>query len=298
MGLNYNSRIIADARITNISGMEGMGVSILRINVEFTQTPWANTEVQAAANVLWGDLNLRPDSGRVGHLGRAHPDHPINLAPSPHGGTVHRTFSIALSDAQLFAVEEARKGGNVELKLSLVAAGYSSQYGQQVITDDIVCRLSLSDWARVLGELGHGDVIVLGVHLPSGNESSPLRSAIELLHSANRHLLNGEYDAVIARCRQAIESAQAILVDDDATKVAMSLYPKQKASMSTLQREQMIREAVRNYAHPAHHVDKNGDTECYGRSDAAFLLTMAAAVITRATARAPFGQQRNTEQSP
>ncbi|MBU7440263.1 hypothetical protein [Paraburkholderia fungorum] len=298
MSLNYNSRVIADARIININGMQGLGASILRINVEFNRTPWVSTEVQIVANVLWGVLSLRADSGTAGQLGRAQPDQPVQLAPSSQGGVVHQTFSIALSDAQLFAIEEARKGGNVELNLSLVATGYSSQHGQQVIADDIACRLSLSDWARVLGELGHGDVIVLGVHLPSGKESSPSRSAVELLHSANRHLLNGEYDAVVARCRQAVESVQAILGDEDATKAAMSLYPKQKASMSTLQREQMIREAVRNYAHPAHHVDKNGETECYGRSDATFLLTMAAAVITRATARAPIEQQGSNEQSP
>jgi hypothetical protein len=123
MSLNYSSRVIADARIININGMQGLGTSILRMNVEFNRKPWASTEVQIVANVLWGVLSLRADSGSAGQLGRAHPDQPVQLAPSSQGGGVHQTFSIALSDAQLFAIEEARKGGNVELNLSLVATG-------------------------------------------------------------------------------------------------------------------------------------------------------------------------------
>lgn len=287
MSLNYNSRIIADARITNVNGMRGLGVSTLRLNVEFRKTPWKEGESQISVSVLWGILSLRSDCGIVSELGRANPDLPIYLAPVSDGGTVHQTFSIALNTALVHAIEEARKGGNIELKLNLVASGYHSQYGQQAIIDDISYGANLSDWARILNELGHGDVIVLGVHLPTGKEATPLRAAIEFLHQANKYLKNGEYDAVVARCRLAIESAQTVLGDEDVTKAAMSLYQKQKASMSTLQREQMIREAVRHYAHPAHHVDSEGGTELYGRSDATFLLTMAAAVITRASARVP-----------
>jgi hypothetical protein len=54
MSLNYNSRVIADARITNINGMRGLGVSVLRVNVEFHKTPWTTDETQIGANVLWG----------------------------------------------------------------------------------------------------------------------------------------------------------------------------------------------------------------------------------------------------
>jgi len=286
MSLNYNSRIIADARITNINGMRGLGVSILRLHVEFRKTPWRADEAQIVASVQWGVLNLRTASGIIRELGRAHLDLPIHLTPSPDGGVVCHTFSIALSDAQLFAIEEVRKGEHVELRLNLVASGYSAQYGHLAITDDISSTVSLSDWARISNELGHGDVIVLGVHLPIGEEAAPLRSAIGFLHQANKHLLNGEYDAAVARCRLAVESAQKILGDDAATRDAMLTYQKQRASMSALQREQMIREAVRNYTHLAHHVDSQGGVEQYGRSDATFLLTMAAAVITKAAARA------------
>ena len=214
MSLIYNSRILADARITNVNGMRGLGVSILRLNVEFRKTPWKADETQIGANVLWGALSLRTDSGIARELGRVHPDLPVHLAPSPDGGVVHHTFSIGLSDAQLFAIEELRKGGNVDLRLNLVASGFSSQYGQQAVTDDIPCKVNISDWARILNEFGHGDVIVLGVHLPIGEEAVPLRSAIEFLHQANRHLSNGEYDAVVARCRLAIESVQKILGDE------------------------------------------------------------------------------------
>src|SRR3954466_6927594 len=91
-----------------------------------------------------GSLSLRSVSGIASELGRAHPDLPIYLALNPNGGVVHHTFSIALSDTQLLAVEEARKGGHVDLKLTIVASGYSSQYGQQAVTDDISYRANHS----------------------------------------------------------------------------------------------------------------------------------------------------------
>lgn len=285
MSLAYNAHIIADARITSVNGFQGLGTSILRINVEFKKAPWTH-EFQAVGDILWGVLSLKPDVGNGGQLGHAFPDQAAHLAPDRHGGTVYQTFAFPLSDAQLFAIEEVRKGGGVELRLSLVGRAFSSQYGHQSLSDDLVFRINLSDWARVLNELGHGTVIALGVHLPNVKESSALRAAVELLRDANRDLVSGQYDSTVSRCRLAIESAQAVLGDDAATKAAVSAFQKQKASMSTLQREQMTREAVRHYAHPAHHVDDQGNPERYSRSDATFLLTMAAAVVTRATARA------------
>lgn len=285
MSLNYNAHIVADARITHVSGRKALGSSILSLSVEFRRPAWEAHIPPATAVIHFGVVSLATALGNTGELGRAHPDQPIFLASGLNGATAFQTLSIELSDAQLFAVEEARKGGNVEFKLHLVGSA-NGQYGHQVIGDEIACKVPLSEWARVLRELGHGDVIVLGVHLPTGPESAQLRSAIELLHAANRHLTNGEYDLVVARCRQAVESAQTALNDGDATKEATRLFRTDRQSMSTLQREQVILETIRHYANPAHHVDNKGNTECYGRADATFLLTLAASAVTRACARA------------
>lgn len=146
------------------------------MNVEFQQPAWEAGIEQASAAIHCGILNLRTDSGG-GELGRACPDHHMFLMSGPRSNTVHQTFSIRLNDAQLFAIEEARKGGGVELALHLIAAG-RGEYGHQVIDDNVSCRVPVSEWARILRELGHGDVIVLGVHLPTGSEGAQLRSAI------------------------------------------------------------------------------------------------------------------------
>lgn len=287
MSLSYSARIIADARITYVSGAKALGSSLLRMNVEFQQPAWEAGTGQASAVIHSAVLSLRTDSGG-GELGRACPDSPLILKSGPRGTTVHQTFSISLNDAQMFAVEEARKGGSVELVLNLIAGGHG-EYGNQVINDNISYRVPLSEWARLLRELGHGDIIVLGVQLPNGPNGARLRSAIELLHTANRYLVNGEYDIVVARCRQAVESVQAAFDDSEPTKEAMTLYRRDKSSregMSSLQREHVILETVRHYANLAHHVDNRGNTECYGRADATFLLTLAAAAVTRACARA------------
>nr|WP_175800763.1 hypothetical protein [Burkholderia anthina] len=288
MSLSYSAHIIADARINYVSGAKALGSSILSINVEFQKPAWKPDVAPASAAIHFGVVTLRTDSGSGGELGRALPDQPVFLASGQDSGSVFQTFSVVLSDAQLFSAEEARKGGGIEIKLRLVGSS-NGQYGHQAISDEIAFKVPLSEWARVLRELGHGDIIVLGVHLPTGRESVQLRSAIELVHAANRYLVDGEYDIVVARCRQAVESVQAALDDGDATREAVLLYKKDKASresMSSRQREQVIFETDRHYANPAHHVDDKGNTECYGRADATFLLALAAAAVTRACARA------------
>jgi cation transport regulator ChaC len=100
---------------------------------------------------------------------------------------------------------------------------------------------------------------------------------------------NGDYDIVVARCREAVESVQAALDDGESTEGAMTLYRKDKASresMSLLQREQVILETVRHYANLAHHVDNKGSAGRHGRADATFLLAPATSAVTRACARA------------
>ncbi|CAM8871183.1 hypothetical protein [Burkholderia pseudomallei] len=296
MSLNYSANIIADTRVAYVAGVKALGSCTLKINVEFRQPAWGHTIERASASVQFGMLSLQGDSGTGGELGRAYPDQPLLLTSGPHSITSHQTFSVALSESQMFAIEGARKGGGVRLKLNLVASG-NGQYGDQVIQDDVAYAVSPSEWARILRELGHGDLIVLGVPLPIGKEAAQLRSAIDLLHMANRHLVNGEYDAVISRCRQAIESAQKVLNDGEATREAISVYKRDRQSMTTLQREQMIREVIRHYANPAHHVDGEGDTECYGRADATFLIALAAAAVTRASARTEVHQLGLDDQS-
>ncbi|RQR42420.1 hypothetical protein [Burkholderia sp. Bp9142] len=46
----------------------------------------------------------------------------------------------------------------------------SDWVGYQVVNDNISYRVPLSDWTRILREFGHGDVIVLSVHLPAEPE--------------------------------------------------------------------------------------------------------------------------------
>lgn len=41
----------------------------------------------------------------------------------------------------------------------------SDCFGYRVVNDNISCRVPLSERTRILREFGHGDVIVLGVHL-------------------------------------------------------------------------------------------------------------------------------------
>ena len=285
MSLNYCSRTVANTRVLGISGMPGIGVYQLRISVEFAIPNWEDIDDTAVITNLRGEVFAGATVGACRTVGFAEPEQPLILKPGKFVQQTNVMFFLNLSGQQLFALESVRNGGGLHLKLVLTGEANGTVDGM-VTRDEVAVEITLSDWARVLKEIGYRDILVVGMELPTTTLGEKLKPARDQLLQAHDDLIGGRYDDVVARCRKALDSVQAILDEKELATAAVDKFLKgPRRQMSKLEREFVVGEAARNYAHLAHHVDQDGEQEWYSRADATFLLALAIAVISSAGAR-------------
>ncbi|MDP1610663.1 MAG: hypothetical protein Q8M11_06370 [Sulfuritalea sp.] len=290
MSLTYCSRIVADTRVLGVHGAPGIGVYRLRFSIEFSIPNWSDVSEKVTVSNLWADVFAGIVSGELKFLGQAGPESPLFLEPNKYAQKSSLLFQLDLSESQIFALETLRNGGGLRFKFILM--GYADGNLDRIaVRDELQCDVTLSDWARVLKEIGYCDVLIIGLELPGNHIGNALVPARDLVTKAHADLIAGRYDDVVARCRKALDSVQTVLNEKDTTNLAVERFNKgPRRLMTKLERELLVVEAVRHYSHLAHHVDEDGDPEWYSRSDATFLLAMAVAVLgnagTRAAARA------------
>jgi hypothetical protein len=129
-----------------------------------------------------------------------------------------------------------------------------------------------------MNAFGMDRLVVLEVEVPSN--IAGLKSAIDLLRKARQELDAGNYDGVVQQCRRSIESVQRALKLKPEINAAMQMFVGgNRTQMSKKARALVVTEAVHHYAHPAHHVDIEGDVYEYGRRDATFMLALTSAVV-------------------
>ncbi len=287
MSLNHNSRIVAEARALNIHGRKCIGSYQLRFSIEFVIPPWLDAKAEdfASLSEMRAEISISVDRKSFEFLGHANPEVPQTFENSHYPIRLNLLFDLNLSAQQLFAIEEFREGNGLAFKINLTGKT-KGKSGTCVAQDVIDYNATLSDWSKILEQLGYADILVVGIQLPRIADSSQLRPAIEWIRQAHGCLLNGQYSDVVGKCRMALDSLQTILDDRSDTNLAVEkFYNKQKRMMSKTERELLISEVVRHYTHPAHHVEGNGQSEWYSRSDATFILALAAATISSGVGR-------------
>ena len=287
MGFNYNGFSIADIDVTQIAGRGGIGIAQLCFSIKFNFVSSALKDIEVR------DLQVRvsasADPGNSPEfLGMAIPEVAFSFKTGPGGqGYSHMLFMLALSESQLFALERVRAGQGLQfhLKLSAHAFGPNGLWPQH---DEVSKRANLSEWVQILKDLQSDEYLVLGLALPRCADMHPLAEAVERIKSANKALLAGRYDGVVADCRMAIESTRTAAGEDTASGDALGQFRGDRAArigMSKLQREFVLAEAVRHYSHLAHHVNDHGGSEYFSRDDAHLLLATASAVVSSCLAR-------------
>jgi hypothetical protein len=287
LSLTYNSRIIADARIVNISGRQGIGSYQLRFSVELSGPAWSDVHEVGAATLtdLCADIFAGTDRVNLKFLGHAEPEIAITIEPTQNSYKNTLLFDLNLNGQQLFALEEIRNGHDLFCRFVLKGKT-QGKLGASNTQEEIQYDINVSVWARVLRDLGYADIFIVGVELPIDDVGGKLQPAITLIRHAHADLLGGRYDDVIVKCRKALDSVHATLEEKDKVIAAVDHFVKgSRKGMTKIEREFLIGEATRHYTHLAHHVDGNGAPEWYSRSDALFLLTLAAGLISSAIGR-------------
>lgn len=286
MSLNHGSRIIANPKVQHVSGRKGIGIYQLRISIEFEIPNWPNEPNTAILRNMRSRMLAGPERGDPQLLGTAEAEASLTIQPNQHSQRLGLLFELNLTPQQLFALEEIRNGAGLYFTVHLFGETVGI-HGTLPAHDDIHHHVTLSDWARVLRELEYADILVVGVTLPQVMQDSKVYQAVTLIRLANEDLHYGRYDAVVNRCRLALDSLHAAMTEKDIVNAAVDKFKTKRKTMTKLERELLIGEAVRHYTQLAHHVDDDdGNPEWYSRSDALMILGFAAAAVCSAASRA------------
>lgn len=306
--LTFQNRIVAEARIQGLHGRPTVGGYRLAFSLELSAISWRQLEQAVVLENWQACVSCGPKGGTMQVLADALPEVPQILKTFEFENRTHVLFFVDLTPGQLAALEEVRNGGDLSFKFSLstVCTGQTlvhatnwdkadkttpstSEVDRQVTVATITYDTNLGEWAKVLNELGYAKLMVFSVTLPLTDVSGKLGEAQRMLDKAQSQFIHGRYEDVVAVTRKLMESVREALSEGDALATSIKKFKDggaAKESMTKLERSLFVQEAVRHYAHPSHHVEKNsGSDEWYSRSDAAFMMAMASAVLAEAVAR-------------
>jgi hypothetical protein len=275
---------VADMRIPNLNGTPGIGFHRLQFSLE---------------------IQLRATRGRIVQLGdltafayaatsQAASTKPLARAVAETSWWTHTTedarreflsLYIDLTSEQLEALEQMRGGGPLWFQFDLRVLVRSEAQGTQRGFEKLGFEATLSDWARVLGQLGYLELLVVAIEMPVGVPQE-FRNAVEQLRAAHQDLIAGRYDATVGRCRIAMDAMEAVVGYESAIADVRQAFASKsdRADMTKRSRADLVRLAVRHYTHLAHHVDGAGAPESFSRQDALFILSAASGTLLDATA--------------
>jgi hypothetical protein len=276
VGINLNSRIVAETRLAGISGLPLAGGYLLRLSVEFGVLGWDLPDIPT---VIFAPARAHLNGQHGLQLGFAFPETIQPFTVSSHGGPRGAIFDLQLSQHAMESVERRRNGQGVSLNLKLHG---EIRRGSDVhlFHDDVRCDLNIVQWLGALEQAGFGRSMLFEVPIPS--EPEAMGAAVELLETAGQLFARGHYPEVVSKCRMVIEGLTAELGQELALKNALSA---QKAGRTREQRELVMRQAAMDFASLAHHPTGVSQDDLFDRNAAQMMLGTTAALVSSALAR-------------
>lgn len=271
MGINLNSRIIADTRLAGISGMPIAGGYLLKLTVEFAVMNW---DLADRPVVIFAPARVYMKGNEGLQLGLAVPETVQPFTVSNYASTRAASFDLFLSQTAMDVVEKRRDGQGVPLGIKL--HGEIRLTGDvHPIYDDIHGDVNLVQWLGALEQAGYGRSVLFEVPIPSQPEAAG--AAVELLEAARQHFARGHYPDAVAKCRMVIEGLTSALGQDDLLRAAVAT---QKKDRTREQRELAMRQVAMDFASLAHHPTGVPQDELFDRNAAQMMLSMTAALVS------------------
>lgn len=273
-----HGRIIADTRFNSVHGGLIADGCQIRLSVEFRVHPWHDlplpvVRLAPAPVSLLGEQEIL--------LGYAIPESTIPFSVTQNGSTSCVLHDLALSPGAMERIEASRTGGqSLILRLKLHGEVWIG-HDAAPLHDAIECRISQSDWLTALEQCGHGQYLLFEVPvLASRDPRAP--TSTKYLQQAKEQFAKGHFDDVVAVCRKALEAAIDATQTQDAQQAATKLFKSGKdKELGLEQRELVIRQAVMNLTHLAHHHEPGADVVRFDRSAAAMVLGMTSSIVAR-----------------
>ena len=258
--------------LDHINGRKGAGAYLLSMDLEID----GRRDLAGSALMLDGQVSVVPASGGMLHLGQVH------LASSPPvflvdgAGELHTRrvqLAVQVGADQVESVEEARRGGELELLLDLnglvVGRSTTSLSGQ------LRYRLEGEVWSRLLAEMQYAKSVVLSIPV-SGRRSTRATAAATRLEAALADVGRGRYREAVRECRDLIEALYSD--EDELFEEYKPRFPNSReAGMAA--RLYAIRQAILMLTHAAAHDDEVARTFQWERRDALAVIGLLAALL-------------------
>lgn len=285
--MNYDNLIVSNDSFDSLHGQPALAGYRLRLGIGFNATNGSPQHVGVEIVNLRAAVRCKGPATPYLHVGTALPETPVHLRCVSNSSPNTVLFELDLSPLQLAAMERARAGGELSFSIILIGEGVRGE-------DRVACRQelthtsNLSEWGRVLKEIGFADMIVFGIPVPQGVNSDRLKAAAERLSRAHDDYVHGRWEEVVAKCRLVIEAIWAAQgLQESAVNAVKKYTSTERRKMTRAERAMFIQEALRHFAHPAHHVEDDGRSDGFSDTDAAFALGLASASLAEAAAREP-----------
>ena len=277
LGISWNNRIIADARLASVHGARSAGGYALRLGVEFNVLNWNEADPLPLVLMAPARVWLQGQAGLS--LGLAFPETIQPFTVSQYASKRPALFDLPLTQQAMEALERHRNGQGISLAVKLQAEVRRGTE-VQIAWEDLTGTFNISQWIAAMEQAGYGRTLLFEVPIPS--EPASPGSSLELLESARRFLASGHYSEVVAKCRMVLEGLTQELNEGPALKAARDA---QKQDRTAQQRELVMRQAAIDFAHLAHHPTGESLDEAFDRNAAQMMLGTTAALVSSAMSR-------------
>jgi hypothetical protein len=155
--------IVADFRLQSIHGARGIGMNRLQFGLDFqiNSSRSGGATLSSPTCFVWvgrTQADIRP-------LGVATMETSWFVETMDHARRDSLCAFLDLTFGQLEALERMREGGSLFFKIDLRVLIHSRQRGLQRGDQQSWLEASLSDWSKVLEEIGYSETLLLGLEL-------------------------------------------------------------------------------------------------------------------------------------
>lgn len=189
----------------------------------------------------------------------------------------------SLSPQQLQEIRDRTSGDGLEMEISVrgevknpIADPWAEGFGE----GNVRCLVPQSQWLNLLNRSGFSNVRLIELSIPE-EESDKLEAAVSMIQKARSHFDKGDYDAVAANCRKAIESLNSG-TGENPSEAENAFHGERRRDMTLDERELLLRRVTRHYMHPGVHGDEDNIGATYTRRNARTALVVTAGLISSA----------------
>jgi hypothetical protein len=277
MSITVNSRIVAEARIQDVTLRPVVGAYELLFGLDLAVNP--QYESARRVSVIGARVSLRTDGGGLKQMGFARPELPIDIRQGPYPNRMMPALVLSLQPGQLAALECFRATGDVTFELMASGVG-NDENGEQPMQDEWRIKIPRSDWLQKLRGAGARDILLFEVSLPLMDQPKEWAAITRDLQQAEAHFRDGDHRACVALCRTVLdEVGHQKFGKKDWAGPLLDRLATDRTSMSGGEREAALWAAVRHYAHLAHHGASDGGVTYYSRPEAQLVLTLVASLV-------------------